>query len=447
MKKKNIIPIVAVIIVLLIGTLCFLIFNKSEKVASIITLDINPSIELKLNDDKKVISVNALNEDAKELITGDIKGEDIEEALGILVDNIKKSKFINDDSSVSVVLYSENIEIEPVVSRIFADKDVRASLIVIDKITDEDKELAEKYNVSPAKIAYIKDVIKENPNIDMESIVDSPIQSIEETKVTGKTCPKDYYLEGDWCYKETNRTKAKDGQVCPEFYREYNGKCYYEGEVIEKDEYVCHDDETLNGDKCIINRELTPRYDDYKCDKGTKVSCAKINGEAENSNNNCYKCVDESRVEKPTYICVVKQNGNCYGGQGKPHIDGKCINGDIEYNGKCYEKRQYEYVCKNGKIVNSKDSYCPGDPAVTDAIPVYYCNPEDGELVGNHCVKKEERNAERKRECSNGTTLVEDRMCLDLNKTTEKTNGLVCEGENTRQINNECITYEIIESK
>lgn len=76
--KKNIIIGVSVLVVIIIGIVTFLLLNRKEKVKEpttkfdevaiyTITLDINPSIKIELNKDKKVINVTALNDDAKEI--------------------------------------------------------------------------------------------------------------------------------------------------------------------------------------------------------------------------------------------------------------------------------------------------------------------------------------------------------------------------------------------
>lgn len=83
MKKKIIIG-VSVLVVIILGIITFLLLNKKEKVKKpiekfddvtmyTITLDINPSIKIELNKDKKVINVTALNDDAKEVINEDLK--------------------------------------------------------------------------------------------------------------------------------------------------------------------------------------------------------------------------------------------------------------------------------------------------------------------------------------------------------------------------------------
>ena len=62
MKKKIIISII-ICLILLTGILGFIIWNN--RTVSTITLDINPSIEIKLNRKEQVKSITALNDDAK----------------------------------------------------------------------------------------------------------------------------------------------------------------------------------------------------------------------------------------------------------------------------------------------------------------------------------------------------------------------------------------------
>lgn len=445
MNKKKLIMTGIICLVVLISVIIFILL-KGKSYAYTITMDINPSVEINLNKDKKIVRVKALNKDAKDLIKDmHIKGKNFNEAVNVIRDEIVAKGYSNSNDSVDIVLYSNLDDAFSAIDDSFKEINISPNIIVVDEISKEDKKLAKKYDVSPAKIAYLKEVTKDKDNIDIKDIADNPVGSIKETIETGKTCPKGYFLEGDWCYKESKRNKVKKDLICPSDYREYNGVCYKSAEFIDTTEYECSDDETLEGDKCIRINEVPAKHSEFTCEKGEKVSCDTVNGRKEDGN--CFKCVDQSKREYPTYICVKVIDGVCYGGAGKPHIDGKCLNGDIEYNGKCYEKRQYQYVCKDGRIVESKDSFCPGDPAVTDPVPVYYCDNEEETLVGSNCVSENIRDASLKRICPTGYVIINNDMCLNLSVTTKKENGLVCESEFSKIINGECVIYDVVEAK
>ena len=71
MKKKIVISII-VVLILVIGIVSFILFNNS--ITTTITLDINPSIEITIKEDK-VDNIKALNKDAKKVLDKELKGK------------------------------------------------------------------------------------------------------------------------------------------------------------------------------------------------------------------------------------------------------------------------------------------------------------------------------------------------------------------------------------
>ena len=67
MDKKKIIILVVALVVVIVGVLIVGLFMKNgkdeDKVESVITLDINPSMELEITKKGKVASIQSLNED------------------------------------------------------------------------------------------------------------------------------------------------------------------------------------------------------------------------------------------------------------------------------------------------------------------------------------------------------------------------------------------------
>ena len=101
MKKKI---IIIGIIILIIGIiLSFKIFKENY---SIITLDINPSIELKVNRKDIVVKTTALNEDSNELISDNLKNKNIDEVLTSISNEII-DKINNEDKEYIILLHVE----------------------------------------------------------------------------------------------------------------------------------------------------------------------------------------------------------------------------------------------------------------------------------------------------------------------------------------------------
>lgn len=187
MKKKIIIG-VSILVILIIGVVLYFLLNKKgntnqpiEKFDDVaiytITLDINPSIKIELNKDKKVINVIALNDDAKEIINEDFKGKTFEEEIEILSVNLNNKHLLED---ATIIVSSENIdeeELKSVINNSFQTKSITYDLI-IPKITETAKGNASKYNISEGKAAYLESIINENPKLNIEDIATSSVKEI-----------------------------------------------------------------------------------------------------------------------------------------------------------------------------------------------------------------------------------------------------------------------------
>jgi hypothetical protein len=104
-KKRvwmKILPVAAAFV--LIFALSINYYNNNMAAYSIVTVDINPSIELVLNKNDDVIKVVPLNEDAESLELNEIIGVEVEEAIHLIVQAAKESGFISDlDQSYVIV--------------------------------------------------------------------------------------------------------------------------------------------------------------------------------------------------------------------------------------------------------------------------------------------------------------------------------------------------------
>jgi len=69
--------------------------DQSKVVAAVVSVDINPSFELSVNNGGLVIKIDALNEDAKSLDTDDLLGEPVEEVVDAIVSLATEAGFID----------------------------------------------------------------------------------------------------------------------------------------------------------------------------------------------------------------------------------------------------------------------------------------------------------------------------------------------------------------
>ena len=456
MKNKIIIPIM-VCLIIIIGIIGVIFLNN--RTVSTITLDINPSMEISLDRNNKVKSVTALNESANLVISSDYEGLSIGALFYVLIDKLIENNFV-EDNNLSVILYTsgsvDSTKISELLEHEFGKKEVHTDIIIVDKVSNEDIKLAKKYNVSPAKIAYIKTIVEESDNIDLNLLANKSVSEIKETKKTGKYCDEGYFLEGDWCYKEVKRVKASEGEKCPNGYEEYKGLCYQLGGFKFTGSYKCTDNKELSGNECIktIVSNAIPQY---SCSKGELMKKSDVDPIGSSISNETLYCVDKSTGKPPTLRCLNNSGhiiigGKCYNGPA-PTINGGCPNGDLLKNGKCYSKdNEDQYECPNGHIYEkSKGTYvelCPDTLTyIKPTISGYHCDDERATLDNNKCIFVEKSPAEEIHACEEGFTLIGNDKCLNFNNVLSKENGFVCEGENIRLKGNMCVIYEVVESK
>lgn len=191
MKKKKMI-IILITMILLMGFLVRGFFivrgnikDKENKldtnVASIITLDINPSIKLELNKENLVINVISLNEDSKEIIEGNYQGQKLDEVVKGIIDKLVDKGYAKEELII-IVGFSGDIN-EDLVKQVINDKlntlDIQYNIIV-PEINETSHELAKQHNITESKAAYLEDVIEKYPDIKITDIKDMSIRDIED---------------------------------------------------------------------------------------------------------------------------------------------------------------------------------------------------------------------------------------------------------------------------
>lgn len=460
MKKKLIISII-VCLILIVGVVCLLNIRTKNRIYTTITLDINPSIEINLDKKDNVISVKALNKDAKDIVSSDLKGKSLDAAIDSITRNVIDKGYVDGDH-VEVILYTDgkvkNDVIENKIKDSFIKKEVAVDVITIKSVSKEDKELAKELNISPAKAAYIKSITDENKNVKVEDLANKSVNELKETKETGRYCDPGYNLEGDRCVKEIEIIDSSEGEICPDGYMEYEGVCYKEiPSEVKKDSLICRDEFELVGKDCIRRRELPAVATSYTCSTGEVRTMAEVGLATWGSGPaNDPVCVDSNSITRPVTVCELPASdpterlysgGQCYWHRA-PVIEAGCP-GKIQVDGFCWDSAAGIYLCPNGDNSNprSADDYCY---VVLNVQPVpdgYKCDEESMKLEGSICVQEEKEEPEKERYCETGYTLVNHDRCIKLDDTADKVSGLVCRGEDERLTDGKCYKYEVIDAK
>ena len=159
-KKPQIYAVLAAVVVLFVGAGA--VVSQQNKTFAVIGLDVNPSIEISINQKSRVVSAEALNEDGEKVLHGmDLKGSDINTACNALIGVMALEGYLTEESnSMLVSVQSEDMEkgkkleadLSEKLSRFVENSEIAA--VVMGQFVEDDErvaELAEEYGISTGK--------------------------------------------------------------------------------------------------------------------------------------------------------------------------------------------------------------------------------------------------------------------------------------------------------
>ena len=151
-------------------------------------IDINPSVALKLNRFERVIGVEYLNEDAKELLSGvNLVGCDATEALSVVIEACNSAGYVQDDSEIYISATSKDEQkseklLEKLKGHTEGMKAEEGETYAVNTYNAKkaDKERYEKSSVSPAKYDIIEDIIDEDGKYTFDSLKDKSMGELRK---------------------------------------------------------------------------------------------------------------------------------------------------------------------------------------------------------------------------------------------------------------------------
>ena len=177
-KKKNLnfIPKLAgalMVIVVCIGGLLLFRNNQNRVYDSIINFDVNPSVELKIDEDREVVSAQALNEDGQKVLDNmDLRDADLTVAVNAIIGSMLKNGYLTvSENSILVSVKNKDAnkakaleeEISSDISAILNASSINASILSQAYDTDTTAEdLATENNISEGKARLINNILSSN---------------------------------------------------------------------------------------------------------------------------------------------------------------------------------------------------------------------------------------------------------------------------------------------
>jgi len=174
---------------LLVVAMLFSQSTTNEVIASTVTIDINPSVELLLDEDDTIIEIRAINTDAENLIQNQarFKGLNIDTAIRYLIQEAINRGVIEDtETSILVNVSSENAErrvlIQEKLEAAFRRESMRHNQPfdvhnMVKELTENIQKQAENKHMTGAKYQLIQAILE---STDLYSFEDLQDQSIRE---------------------------------------------------------------------------------------------------------------------------------------------------------------------------------------------------------------------------------------------------------------------------
>ena len=155
--------------------------------ASVVSIDVNPSIELRVNKAEKVISAEALNKDAQIILEDmKLKGVDVDVATNAIIGSMVKNGYLSELSN-SILLtvesddHQKSVEVtDRLTNEINAALDsFGGSVIAQQVVSDNDlQNMAGDYGISEGKAALIRNILNELPMLKAEDLAEMSINDL-----------------------------------------------------------------------------------------------------------------------------------------------------------------------------------------------------------------------------------------------------------------------------
>ena len=198
----------AVLCLVLVGGIGgFFGYQNYYAVDSIVAFDVNPSIQLEVNKEEKVLSAEPLNADASKILFDmDLKGTDLNVATNAIIGSMLRNGYLSDIAN-SILITVENGDDEKAaalqeqlvseINQILGSNNIEGS-ILSQTLSTNNSDLQEKastYNISIGKASLIEEILDTNSQYTFDQLAALSIQELnilaaakEVTGVSSSSC-------------------------------------------------------------------------------------------------------------------------------------------------------------------------------------------------------------------------------------------------------------------
>ena len=208
-KKKNRFrqwSAIAAALVVILGAGMFGVLNM-DRVASIVSLEVNPSIELQINKKEEVIEAIPLNTDAEVILAEmKLKGTDVHTATNAIIGSLLKHGYI-DELANSILLSVEDKDsvrgealqktLSDEINAILQGASVNAALLSQYVVEDSVDAVSQQYETSHGKAALIENILEANNTYSFDELAKLSVNELNLIISNSKNDVKDVEATGE----------------------------------------------------------------------------------------------------------------------------------------------------------------------------------------------------------------------------------------------------------
>ena len=175
-------------------------YQQAHAVASVVSLDVNPSIELKVSKSEKVLACTPLNEDAKAILAdmgdgADLKGAKLDVAVNAIVGSLVRNGYLNSISSAIMISVEDKDtaraeklqrELTSTVDGVLQTSEAKASVLTQTLTQDAGLEQQARENsISTGKAALVNRVLALNPALKFDALAKLSVEELKDLAEAG----------------------------------------------------------------------------------------------------------------------------------------------------------------------------------------------------------------------------------------------------------------------
>ena len=197
-RKWTILVAACLAVVLLAGG--GVLYQQANAVASVVSLDVNPSIELKVSRNEKVLVCTPLNEDAKAILAdmsngADLKGAKLDVAVNAIVGSLVRNGYLDSISSAIMISVEDKNadraqklqqELASAVDGVLQTSEAKAAVLTQTLTQDAAREQQARENsISTGKAALVNRVLAINPALKFDALAKLSVEELKDLAEAG----------------------------------------------------------------------------------------------------------------------------------------------------------------------------------------------------------------------------------------------------------------------